>query len=481
MSEESKSASKGKSSKSGSSSSGTSRSYSSKSYSSRSSSSSKSKSSNSIKNSKDKSLVDGFVSSLFDDMVDKEKESNQQDEKVVDNFISSLFDEEEKKAKKSKTGKTKKKVAKNNQKNSVIKKVNKTQRNTYKNANNNSKLYSTNKKLNMQNNNRNYATARDIGFTTKRKTKDSLKGDINSNQHKRTKTPDNTRKINPKISIGKNKKSRDITPICTINKKERKNHSVQKRIITGDDNQKHSKHLNRTLDYQSTEMSKQYKAKIESDKEKKEYEEKIRLMKNHILAMRRQQEDMNKKINFLKHKEDNINNIKKERENEKKAILEYNINKKTELAEKRKHIEMQREMMNKQIKESSEKTKMEKINKYKQTKKEKLEASNKIKTNNQKKIQNQIKKIKALRENNKNIALNRQKKLNKNYNDLYEQKYEKNLEKTERLKMEMKQLQDEEDELISKLNKTKERLDTFNSNENINFYMKKSRKESGNI
>ena len=74
-------------------------------------------------------------------------------------------------------------------------------------------------------------------------------------------------------------------------------------------------------------------------------------MKNHISAMKRQQEDMNKKIKFLRHKEDNINNIKKERENEKKVMLEYNINKKTELAEKRKHIEKQRERMNKQIKE----------------------------------------------------------------------------------------------------------------------------------
>ena len=478
MSEESKSDRKSKSSRSRFSSSGSSNSYSSKSYSSRSSSSSKSKSSNSIKDSKDKNLVDGFVSSLFDDIVDKEKESNQQEEKVVEGFISSLFDEEEKNGQKSKKGSQKKKVAKNNQKNNVIKKVNKTQKNTYKNANNNSKLYSTNKKLNMQNNNRNYATTRDIGHTTKRKEKDSLKGDINNNQHKRTKTPDNIRKINPKLNMGKYKKSRDITPICTINKKERKNHSVQKRIVAANDSQKRSKHLNRTLDYQSTEMSKQYKAKIESDKEKKEYEEKIRLMKNHISAMKRQQEDMNKKINFLKHKEDNINNIKKERENEKKAILEYNINKKTELAEKRKHIEKQREMMNKQIKESSEKAKMEKINKYKQSKKEKLEASNKINISNQNKIQNQIKKIKVLRENNKNIALNRQKKLNKNYNDLYEEKYEKNLEKTQMLKLEMKKLQDEEDELINKLNKTREKLNTFNSNENIYFYIKKSRKES---
>jgi hypothetical protein len=224
MSEKSKSESKSKSSRSGSSSSGSSNSYSSKSYSSRSSYSSKSESSSSIKDSKDKNLIDGFVSSLFDDIVDKEKESNPQEEKIVEGLISSKADDEEKNGQKNKAGKPKKKVVKKNQKNPVIKKVNKTQRNTYRNSNNYSKLFSTNKKLNMQSNNRYYATTKNIGLRTKRKEKDSLKSDTNNNQHKRTKTPDNIRKINPKLNMEKYKKSRDITPICTLNKKERKNH-----------------------------------------------------------------------------------------------------------------------------------------------------------------------------------------------------------------------------------------------------------------
>ena len=108
-------------------------------------------------------------------------------------------------------------------------------------------------------------------------------------------------------------------------------------------------------------MSEKYRAKLKSDKEKKEYEEKVKLMKNHISAMKRQQEDMNKKLNFLKHKEENINNLKKEKENTKKAILEYNTNKKNEIEQKRKYIEKQREMMNKGMKESSKKVKMDKI------------------------------------------------------------------------------------------------------------------------
>ena len=303
----------------------------------------------------------------------------------------------------------------------------------------------------------------------------------NFTQHKRMKTFENNIKINPNLKDTKRKKSKEITPLSTLAKKERKNHSAQKRIIDRNDNLKHGKHLNRTLDFQNTEMSEQYRAKLESDKEKKEYEERIKSMKNHISAMKRQQEDMNKKINFLKHKEANINNVKKEREKAKKAILEYNMNKKTELEEKRKQIEKQREIMNKQIKESSEKSKMEKINKYKQSQKERLEVNNKINNINKNKNNNiisKIEKIKALRENNRNIALNRKKILNKNYNELNEKKYERNVEKTNYMKMEMKQLQEEEEELINKLNQTREKLNTFNSTENIYFGAKKIRKDN---
>ena len=147
---------------------------------------------------------------------------------------------------------------------------------------------------------------------------------------------------------------------------ERKNKSVEKRNKVRKNNFNQNKNLNRTINYQDYEMSEKYKAKLESDKEKRECEEKVRLMKNHISAMKRQQEDINKKINFLKHKEENINIVKKDRENRKKDILEYNNNRKNEIEKKRKNIEKQREIMNKGIKESNEKAKIDKINQYKQ-------------------------------------------------------------------------------------------------------------------
>ena len=59
-------------------------------------------------------------------------------------------------------------------------------------------------------------------------------------------------------------------------------------------------------------------------------------MKNHILAMKKQQEDMDKKIKFLKHKEENIINVKKDRENTKKPFQNIIIIKKMKLNKKEK-------------------------------------------------------------------------------------------------------------------------------------------------
>jgi len=139
---------------------------------------------------------------------------------------------------------------------------------------------------------------------------------------------------------------------------------------------------------------------------------------------------------------------------------------------KKRNIEKQREVMNKQIKESSEKIKLEKMNKYKQSQKERQEASDKINNLNRNKsnvIKNKIEKIKALREKNKNSALDRQKKLKQNYNDLYEKTYQKNVEKTEKLKLEIQQLKDEQNILMNRINKTRERLNSFSSTECIYF------------
>ena len=441
-----------------------------------------SSSSNSIKNSKDKNLVDDFISSLLDEGGEKGEISNPKEKKEANLVVSvSVNKQLNKKGNKQLQMKPNKKII-----NEMLKaEAKKPLKNKY-NKRNKNKTFFSNKNSNSKYSYKKHETEiKDVSNSNKRNLKNDLEINIkNTSYHKRVKTTENPIKIKPKIKMGKNS-FKNMTPVTSLSKNERISFSSQKNnVISKIQNLKLANHMNRTLNYQNTEISMQYKAKLESDKEKKEYEEKIQLMKNHISAMKRQQEDMNKKINFLKYKEETINSVKKEKENEKKLILDYNINKKNELEAKKKNIEKQREILNKQIKESSEKVKLEKINKYKQSQKERLEASNKINNVNRNKsnvIKNKIEQIKALREKNKNSALDRQKKLKQNFNNLYENKYKNNVEKTEKLKLEIKQLKDEEYELMRRINRTRERLNSFSSTECIYFGNRKIRKDSSNI
>ena len=389
---------------------------------------------------KEKEIVSDFISSLFN-----EEETEEEEKLAVSNFIGSLFEEEKPKKK-------------------IFKGIYKPKAQTIKNSNQNTKKNILSSKNNDPKNNK----AKNNTYISKNKTIENEPK--NSRVNKIFKT-----NYNKNENINQNQKNKIIrkkTPdnidknfvFYKVDKNERRNNSVQKRNIRKL-NENKGINLNKTYDTYRPEMSEKLRAKLESEKEKKECEEKIRIMRNHISAMKRQQEDMNKKIIFLKNKEKNINKAKKQKENTKKAIYEYNINRRIELERKRKNIEKQREIMNKGVKESSEKAKIDKAKKYKEYIKER-EEENKI---NEKKqinsIHNQIIKIKAIRENNKNIGTNRRKNLNQNYLDSNEKKYETNIEKTKLLKEEINRLQTEEDALLEKLNKTKDRYNTLTSND----------------
>ena len=81
--------------------------------------------------------------------------------------------------------------------------------------------------------------------------------------------------------------------------------------------------------------------------------------------MKRQQDNMNKKLLFLKNKEDIINNAKKFKEKTKKDIYNHKIMEMTELEQRKKEIERQKEELNNGVKDSLAKSKIEKKNKYK--------------------------------------------------------------------------------------------------------------------
>ena len=392
--------------------------------------------SESYSSTKEKEIVSDFISSLF------EEEKEEQEKIIVVNFVESLFDEEKPKIKI-------KKVNNKTVKNRVVK--------AYLPKNNKMKNNDKNKikKNNINIKKENQDRTLDTGLYRN----SLIKKILNINKHKNYYERNKSIELRPKyININ------DEDNLTKSN--NNKTYSTKKKIMNNllDYNNKSSEKKRPTIElFTDIESEQKFKAKLESEKERKECEEKIRILKNHISAMKRQQENMNKKILFFKNKENMLNNAKKFKEKSKRDLYEYKIIKRAELEQKKKNIEKIREKIDKGIKESKYKTKLEKTYKYKHYQQELKELNKQNESNNTKKIIEQIQKIKAIRDNNKNISINRRKFLNKNYNDINEKKYETNIEKMKLLKEEIKQLLNEEDECLINLNKTKNQYDSMTS------------------
>ena len=392
--------------------------------------------SESYSSTKEKEIVSDFISSLF------EEEKEEQEKKLIVNFVDSLSGEEKAKIN---TKKINNKSLKNRVVKNLLPKSNKIMNN------NKNKIKKNNINIKKENQDRTLDT--DLYRNS------LIKKILNINKHKNYYERNKSIELRPKyININ------DEDNLTKSN--NNKTYSTKKKIMNNllDYNNKSSEKKRPTIElFTDIESEQKFKAKLESEKERKECEEKIRILKNHISAMKRQQENMNKKILFFKNKENMLNNAKKFKEKSKRDLYEYKIIKRAELEQKKKNIEKIREKIDKGIKESKYKTKLEKTYKYKHYQQELKELNKQNESNNTKKIIEQIQKIKAIRDNNKNISINRRKFLNKNYNDINEKKYETNIEKMKLLKEEIKQLLNEEDECLTNLNKTKNQYDNMTS------------------
>ena len=408
-------------------------------------------SSASYSSTQDKKIVSDFISNLF------EEEKGEQDKKIVGNFVDSLFKVEKPKMdiKKINNKTSKKGVEKKN-----YLPPNKKQNNSAKNKIKNNNIY-------IKDSNQ----GKDKTIDTDKSRNPLIKKILNINKHKNNYDRNKSTEMRPKyININDENNS--------AKKNNNKNNSTKKRIIKKFDYNYPIERKNKTIDLSSEDNGGQkYRAKLESEKERKECEEKLKILKNHISAMKRQQDNMNKKMLILKNKENMINSAKKMKEKSKRNIYEYRLIKRAELEQKRKNIEKQREEINNGVKEAIEKKKLEKSNKYKLYQKEKNELSKEKEMDNAKKIIEHIEKIKAIREINKNVGINRRRILNQNYNDINEKKYENNIEQTKLLKEQIKQLLEEEDECLESLNKTKKKYDIMTSADRFSSARQKKNKK----
>ena len=224
-----------------------------------------------------------------------------------------------------------------------------------------------------------------------------------------------------------------------------------------------------------------FKEMQESTKEKRLYEDKIRLVRKHIEALKKQQIYLKKVTEKEKQILNNKTKIKIEKESIKQALLSIEIDKRNELDIKRKNI------ANKKLKEKQEmriskiKIKNKKIKEYKKAyiEKKKIEEiiyedNNKTHTSNKLLID----KIKFEREKNRKNLINEKKNFFDKINNSYRLTYRNNLNETKKLKNELMELEKMEEQYLEKMKHTK---NVLNKNKFVIFKKYEKMKSFDNI
>ena len=220
-------------------------------------------------------------------------------------------------------------------------------------------------------------------------------------------------------------------------------------------------------------INENFKAKIESDKEKKLYQEKVRLLENRILALKKHEDIIHRRMHYNDVRQTYLNQRKKEKSDMKQALLSHDIDKRNELDLKRKHIKEQKSSLDKHLKESMEKSKMAKIKDYENMQKEKKLALSIINENNNKFEQygrGNVNKIKKEREQIKKNETKKFQNMEKSADNFYLETCEDNKNETNKLKNKLKKLEKLEIKYINSLNKTRQGLLRNNSQ---GFYLHK--------
>ena len=231
------------------------------------------------------------------------------------------------------------------------------------------------------------------------------------------------------------------------------------------------KNTNKTKKTYSS-ITKKYKAKLESEKEKKYYQERVKLLENRIVALKNHQEEMHRKMLNNDVRQTYLEFKKKEKNDMKKTLLSYDIDKRNELDLRRKQIKGQKDNLNKNVKESMEKTRKIKMNVYQTLQKEKQLRLARKNENSQQWEQfgkDNINKIKKEREQAKKDELKKQKYHGKTIENFYMETCEDNINETNKLKNKLQKLEKLEEKYINDLNETRKVMNRNNSEEHYLF------------
>ena len=185
----------------------------------------------------------------------------------------------------------------------------------------------------------------------------------NKNSNSDLVTPQKKRKNSTDTLKAKssNKISNDIKTIKNTNKKGKYLNSASSAKNINNHNfsitDKKVRKPNKGMKNSYAAINEKYLAKQESEKEKRLYQQKVKLLENRILALKKHDEEMKRKKHCNEIRQNYLNKKKKEKYDFKQKLLSYDIDKRNALEEKRKAIKEQKLQLNNELKESMEKTK----------------------------------------------------------------------------------------------------------------------------
>ena len=226
---------------------------------------------------------------------------------------------------------------------------------------------------------------------------DSSSSSSESDQAEKTSS---SKEKKPKSNVNNNKNNNKINEENPSNaRKNNYNNSYKEKKLMNNASAKNISKTNRNLnninsksnirDYNKgkktyTSINENYKAKVQSDKERKLYQEKVRLLENRIMALKKHEDLINRRMHCNNVRQTYLKQKKKEKNDMKQALLSYDIDKRNELDLRRKAIKEQKNNEKKHLKESMEKSNMTKRKAYENMQKEKRLALSIINKNNNK-------------------------------------------------------------------------------------------------
>ena len=228
---------------------------------------------------------------------------------------------------------------------------------------------------------------------------------------------------------------------------------------------KYNLDLGQTFSFLKTNLN--YKAKQESIKEKKLYEEKVQILRKHIQALQKQQSDLTKKAKKIRENEKNKTKIKNDKESIKKELLSLEIDKRNEMETKKKNIKNKKNEEAKGVFMSKNRTKKDKIKEYKKALIQKKIIKEIINEDNNKSNglnKSLIDQIRTERKTYKQKLFDKKKNYINKVNNSYRITYHNNINETEKLKKELIKLEKLEEEYLEKMKYTQ---DTIRKNKNL--------------